>query len=79
VAGTVAVAGMLAPLVLFGDRPSPLSMLLSGVGLTGTGVVLRLGGGNRQRAVGAVIAIVGTVWLVGSLVLLWILVQGIGY
>ena len=75
---TLIVVVLVVPVVLRGESPSPLELLVASGELVVIGLLLRTRPSERVRSIGFAVLLVGLVALAASLILLWVVVNGRG-
>jgi drug/metabolite transporter (DMT)-like permease len=69
---------VLSPMLLRGETPSSLELLVLALGVLGLGLLLRWKGTARTRTLGSVLVMLGAVSLAIVVGLIWLLLEGWG-
>ena len=78
VVGLIAVLVLLAPVVLAGEPPTFVQLMLLPVVAVIVGVVMRRQPGTASRTVGAIVIGLGLLGALALVVLMWALLNGLG-
>ena len=78
IAAVLILVAVIAPIILLGERPGILNLVLAAGIVLGLGLLIRRQGGTGSRPVGTVVAVVGGVSLVLLVAVLAVLLASWG-